>query len=401
LWSRLSKLGEIGATPAGGVNRQALTTEDAVARAMLARWARERGFAVATDAIGNLFVRRVGTLPGLEPILTGSHLDTQPTGGRFDGVYGVVAAFEVLEALEDAHITTRRPVELVVWTNEEGCRFQPGCMGSSVFTRELPLAHALAAVDQNGTTVEAALLALDPPVASARAEAMPRPIEAYVEAHIEQGPRLEAEGRIIGVVTGIQGARWYLVQIEGEARHAGTTPMAGRKDAFKDALHIAAAMWKAVRAESDSIRFTVGRFNVWPNSPNTIPGRVAFTIDMRGPDESALERLSEHLSALCRDATLSCRVELQQTFRSRPQSFDDDLRRIIRDCASALDLPLMEMDSGAFHDALFLARHCRTGMIFVPCAKGISHNEAEDAKPQDLTAGTRTLADVVHTLANQ
>lgn len=400
LTARLTALAQIGATPAGGVNRQALTSADGQARALLAQWARERGFHVANDAIGNLFVRRNGTSPGLAPVLTGSHLDTQPTGGRFDGAYGVVAGLEVLEALEDAGVATRRAVEVVAWTNEEGCRFQPGCMGSAVFTGSLSLQAALAARDEDGVTVEAALAGLDGGAPGASSD-IGREIAAYVEAHIEQGPVLEANGCTIGVVTGIHGARWYVTEVEGEAGHAGTTPMSGRKDALAAALRIIAEMNEGIESDGNAIRFTVGRLIVWPNSPNTIPARVTFTVDLRSAEEALLDLHAKRLHVLANTVVLPCRATVRETFRSHPVPFAAEVQAHIAHAARELAFGVMSLPSGAFHDALFLSRHCRTGMIFVPCARGISHNEAEDAEAADLEAGARTLATVLHTLANE
>jgi N-carbamoyl-L-amino-acid hydrolase len=400
LSARLAALARIGATPGGGVNRQALTAEDGRARALVAHWAHSRGFHVAQDAIGNLFIRRDGAEPALAPVLTGSHLDTQPAGGRFDGAYGVAAGFEVLEALADAAVSTRRAIEVVAWTNEEGCRFQPGCMGSAVFTGALPLADALAARDESGTTVAAALAALTSGAGNASID-VGREIAAYVEAHIEQGPVLEENRCTIGVVTGIHGARWYAVEVEGEAGHAGTTPMRGRKDALAAALRIIANMTEAIEPDSAAIRFTVGRMVVWPNSPNTIPARATFTVDLRSSEETLLERHAQRLRTLATNAVLPCRAVVHETFRSPPVPFASEVQARIASVASELGLAAMRMPSGAFHDALFLSRRCRTGMIFVPCAQGISHNEAEHAEEHDLEAGVRTLACVLQGLANE
>jgi len=400
LSARLAALAQIGATPAGGVNRQALTQEDGQARALLAQWARDRGFHVAEDAIGNLFVRRSGTDPDLAPVLTGSHLDTQPTGGRFDGAYGVAAGFEVLEALEDARATTRRAIEVVAWTNEEGCRFQPGCMGSSVFTGTLSLHDALDARDESGTTVAMALGRLSADATNASVE-LGREIASYVEAHIEQGPVLEQNRCTIGVVTGIHGARWYAVDVKGDAGHAGTTPMSGRKDALAAALRVITAMSERIQSESAAIRFTVGRMIVWPNSPNTIPARVTFTVDLRSGDEALLERNAQVLQSLTAVMASPCEATVRETFHSHPVPFAKEIQARITHAAGELGLAAMPMPSGAFHDALFLSRHCRTGMIFVPCAQGLSHNEAEYAEPGELEAGARTLAAVLHTLAHE
>ncbi len=290
LWQRHAEMAKLGGTPKGGVNRQALSPEDAAARNLLAAWAKARGFSIFTDAIGNLFVRREGSDPDAAPVMSGSHMDSQPTGGRFDGMYGVLAAFEALEALEDAGLKTRRPLMAVAWTNEEGSRFQPGAMGSAVFAGRYGLADMLAAKDWEGVALGDALAAtLKAAPAPMRGGPPGFALAGYLEAHIEQGPRLENERKTIGVVTGIQGSRRYIVQIRGEEAHAGTTPRTARKDAFATATRIAAAMYEATTDADDTLRFTIGRVEVHPGSPNTVPGQASFTIDMRHPWKSVLE----------------------------------------------------------------------------------------------------------------
>jgi N-carbamoyl-L-amino-acid hydrolase len=274
LWRRHADMARLGGTPKGGVNRQALSAEDAAARNLLGSWARARGFAVSTDAIGNLFVRREGSDPKAPPVMSGSHMDSQPTGGRFDGMYGVLAAFEALEALEDAGVKTKRPVVAVAWTNEEGSRFQPGAMGSAVFAGHNDLYEMLQAKDWKGVVLKDALAETLKAAPAPMLDGRPGfPLDGYVEAHIEQGPRLENERKTIGVVTAIQGSRRYIVTTEGEEAHAGTTPRAARKDAFAAALRIAQAMYEATTDQDDTLRFTIGRVDVAPGSPNTVPGK--------------------------------------------------------------------------------------------------------------------------------
>src|SRR6266404_9476305 len=265
LWQRHVDMAKLGSTPRGGVNRQALSAEDAAARNQLMGWARERGFEIFTDAIGNLFVRRDGSDPTALPVMSGSHMDSQPTGGRFDGMYGVLAAFEALEALEDAGVKTKRPVLAVAWTNEEGSRFQPGAMGSAVFAGHNKLDEMLLVKDWKGVVLKDALAeTLQAAPASMRAGKPGFALDGYVEAHIEQGPRLENERTTIGVVTAIQGSRRYIVEILGEEAHAGTTPRAARKDAYLAATRIAAAMYDATTDADDTLRFTIGRVDVLP-----------------------------------------------------------------------------------------------------------------------------------------
>lgn len=402
LWRRHADMAKLGGTPRGGVNRQALSAEDAAARNLLGAWARARGFATFTDAIGNLFVRREGSDPAAAPILSGSHMDSQPTGGRFDGMYGVLAAFEALEALEDAGVKTRRPVMAVAWTNEEGSRFQPGAMGSAVFAGHNRLDEMLQVKDWKGVVLKDAL--------AETLKAAPAPLRdgppgfalaGYVEAHIEQGPRLENEKKTIGVVTAIQGSRRYIVETTGEEAHAGTTPRAARKDAFAAALRIAQAMYEATNDKDDTLRFTIGRVDVSPGSPNTVPGKAVFTIDMRHPDEAVLEAHEAKLAAIVAARAAPCAAGIERVTAVAPTNFDPGVVDLVRAKADALGLSHMDMPSGAGHDAMHVARLCPTGMIFVPCERGISHNEIENATPQDLAAGARVLAEVLADLANR
>ncbi len=402
LWQRHADMAKLGATPRGGVNRQALSPEDAAARNQLAAWARARGFAISTDAIGNLFVRREGSDPAARPVLSGSHMDSQPTGGRFDGMYGVLAAFEALEALEDAGVRTRRPVVAVAWTNEEGSRFQPGAMGSAVFAGHYGLDDMLAARDWKGVKLADALAeTLGAAPAPMRAGKPGFALDYYVEAHIEQGPRLENAGTTIGVVTGIQGSRRYIVETDGEEAHAGTTPRAARKDAFAAATRIAAAMYEATTDADDTLRFTIGRVEVHPGSPNTVPGKATFTIDMRHPQDAVLEAHEKILRDIVASRAAPCSAKIERVTAVAPTDFDPRIIDLVRDTAGGLGLSHMDMPSGAGHDAMHIAKLCPAGMIFVPCERGISHNEIENATPADLAAGTRVLVEVLAELANR
>ncbi len=400
LWHRHMEMAKIGAIPGNGVNRQALTREDIAARELLTSWARARGFAIGMDRIGNLFIRRQGRDPTAAPILTGSHMDSQPSGGRFDGIYGVLAGLEVLEALEDAGASTARPVEAVAWTNEEGGRFAPGAMGSMVFSGARRLEECLDIVDSSQVVLKDALAETLAAMPDAEERSFNFPIAAYIEAHIEQGPRLEQSGLPIGIVTGIQGSRWFEVQVTGESAHAGTTPLAARRDALQDAIAIVQALNEAMHDETDTVRFTVGRFEVTPNSPNSIAGSVFFTIDLRHPQASTLAELGDAVEGICQGAARRCGVRVKETFNRPPCVFEPRIVGMLEESAGSLDLPHMKMPSGAFHDALFLNDVCPTGMIFVPCENGISHNPAENATPDDLAAGARVLAMSVFKLAN-
>jgi N-carbamoyl-L-amino-acid hydrolase len=399
LWNRHVEMARHGARDDGGVNRQALSPEDAAARRLLVSWATEAGFACATDPIGNLFVRREGRELGAAPVLSGSHLDSQPAGGRFDGVYGVLAGLEALQAIDEAELATRRPIEVVAWCNEEGSRFAPGAMGSAAFAGAQPLSTLLDIRDREGTRVEdalAATLAAGPPL---RQRPLGFPLAAYVEAHIEQGPVLEAEGRTVGVVTAIQGARWFAVEVHGSAAHAGTTPLRSRRDALRSAVSLVTRLEEAMDDPTDTLRFTVGRFEVSPNSPNTVPERVAFSIDLRHPDPRVLDERARAVAALCRASRQPCEVEVREVLDLPPVQFDETIVELIERSAATLGLPNMRLPSGAFHDAMHLARLCPAGMVFIPCAGGVSHSPRESARSSDLAAGARVLGQVLFELA--
>ena len=379
LWSRQMAMAEIGATEKGGVNRAALSDEDRRARRLMVEWAGELGFEVATDGIANLYVRLPGRQADAAPVVTGSHLDSQPRGGKFDGAYGVIGGFEALEAIARAGVQTERPIDLVAWTNEEGGRFQPGAMGSAVFAGVLSLEDQLGLVDLQGVTLEDALaetLASTPGLAQ---RPFGHPFAAYVEAHIEQGPRLENAGTTIGAVTGIQGLYWYTVEVRGEEAHAGTTPLKARKDALKAAAHMVHALGGLMADDTDTTRFTVGRFECHPGSPATVPSRVLFTIDFRHPDPAVIARIKPNIEPVCQVSAHGCAVSIRSTIDNAPLQFDPAVIDLVEGYAARLGHSVMRMPSGAGHDAGHINHLCPTGMIFVPCERGISHNEAENA----------------------
>jgi N-carbamoyl-L-amino-acid hydrolase len=392
LWRRHMAMAEIGRTRVGGVSRQALSGDDIRARALLLEWAGARGYQPAVDDIANLFVRRPGRDSAAAPVVAGSHMDSQPAGGRFDGIFGVLAGLEALEALDDAAVATARPIDVVAWTNEEGGRFAPGAMGSAVFAGHMRLDDCLSLPDAAGTRFGDALAETLAATPSLARRAFGCPIAAYVEPHIEQGPRLEASGHQIGVVTGIQGARWYEVVVAGEPGHAGTAPLGGRKDAVRAAVAMIAALQELMHDETDRLRFTVGRIEVLPNSPNTIPARVTFSIDFRHPEAAALEHRGSRIEDICRRFAGPCEVTLTETFNRPPCLFPAQIVDAIENATQDLGIPYLRLPSGAFHDANFIADIAPTGMIFVPCEKGISHSPAENARPEDLAAGARVLA---------
>ena len=401
LWSRQMAMAEIGATERGGVNRAALTDEDRRARRLMVEWAGDMGFEVATDGIANLYIRLPGRQADAAPVVTGSHLDSQPRGGKFDGAYGVVGGFEALEAIARAGIEPERPIDLVAWTNEEGGRFQPGAMGSAVFAGVLRLEDQLAIVDQQGVTLEDALAETLASTPGLPHRTFGHPFAAYIEAHIEQGPRLENAGTTIGAVTGIQGLYWFTVEVRGEEAHAGTTPLKGRKDALKAAVHMVHALEGLMADETDTVRFTVGRFECHPGSPATVPSRALFTIDFRHPDPEVIERIRPNIEPVCQARARGCAVRIRPTIDSAPLQFDPALIDMVEDYAARLGHSVMRLPSGAGHDAGHINHLCPTSMIFVPCERGLSHNEAENAAPADLAAGAQVLAACLVDLANQ
>ncbi|MBT6203362.1 MAG: M20 family metallo-hydrolase [Alphaproteobacteria bacterium] len=399
LWDHHMAIARFGATGNGGVNRQALTPEDGQARAALAGWAGERGFRLIADEAGNLFVRREGTDPDAPAILSGSHLDTQPAGGNFDGIYGVLSAFEVLEALEDGGIEHRHPIEAVVWTNEEGCRFAPGCTGSLVFSGKHQIEEFLDFTAPDGAVLRDELERTLAATPGAERRQGGIPVAGYIETHIEQGPRLESAGLTVGAVTGIQGGSSFAVTVTGIDGHAGTVPLQARRDAFRSAHGIIDALYRDLADPSDTVRFTVGRFEAHPGSPNTIPGKVIFTIDFRHPDQAFFRAKVNGMAAFCAAHAGPCEVVVQERHAGDPADFDETVVARIERIAGELEIPAMRMPSGADHDAKYMVPLCPTGMIFVPCLSGISHNEDERADAQDLAAGARVLADALLEMA--
>ncbi|PWJ92819.1 N-carbamoyl-L-amino-acid hydrolase [Mesorhizobium loti] len=392
LLARLDAFARIGATPAGGVNRQAFSVEDRGARRLLAKLAMERGFAVFQDGIANLFVRREGTDATLPPLLIGSHLDSQPTGGRFDGALGTLAAFEALEALEDAKAETAMPIEVVAWSNEEGSRFAPGVMGSMAFTGSDPAAWK-SSVGADGASLATELEATIAALPEAALRPIGKPISGYIELHIEQGPSLEKERLPIGVVTGVQGTRWLEVSIEGTAGHAGTTGLAYRRDPMVAAVAAMHRLQTTIMPPDSSARLTVGRIAAKPGSINAIPQSVAFTVDIRHPRMERLDAIEAELRQVCgaEAETQHCTATIKRSFDMPGAAFSPNMVKIVEAAASSLGLPHKQMISGAFHDALFLARVAPAAMIFVPCRDGLSHNEAEYVEPAYAVTGARVL----------
>lgn len=401
LWASLMELARIGATDKGGVCRLALTDLDRQGRELFVRWTEAAGCTVRVDGIGNIFARRAGQDPARPAVATGSHIDTQPTGGKFDGNYGVLAGLEVLRTLNDAGIRTIAPLEVCVWTNEEGSRFVPVMMGSGVYAGDFTLASVLEATDRDGMRVADALDAIGfaGHAPACVDDGAPR-FGAYFEAHIEQGPILEDADVPLGVVTGALGQRWYDVVVTGQEAHAGPTPMKLRRDALQGATGLMQRVQQIAMAEQPDGRGTVGYVQVHPNSRNVIPGRVTFTVDFRHGDDDGLSRMDAALRAAC--AELQARgglaVTVEQTVYYPPAKFAEPLVRAVRQGAERAGLAHLDIVSGAGHDAVYVARTAPAAMIFVPCKDGISHNEIEDAKPEHLAAGCNVL---LHAMLDQ
>jgi beta-ureidopropionase / N-carbamoyl-L-amino-acid hydrolase len=390
LWDSLMELAKIGATDKGGVCRLTLTDLDKQGRDLVTRWAREAGMTVTIDQIGNAFMRRPGRNNSLPPIMTGSHIDTQPTGGKFDGNYGVLAGIEVVRTLNDHGIATEAPIEVAFWTNEEGSRFVPVMMGSGVFAKAFTLEHAYAATDTEGKTVKGELERI-----GYIGDQVPgdHPIGAYFETHIEQGPVLEDHDKTIGVVTGVLGIRWYDCVVTGMEAHAGPTPMALRKDALQVATKLMQEVVACAHRHPPHGRGTVGMVQVHPNSRNVIPGRVKFSIDLRNATDALCEAMDADIRAVA--ARLSAEsglpIEITPVSAYPAQPFHADCIAAVQKAADALGYSNMPAVSGAGHDAVYMARLAPAGMIFIPCKDGISHNEIEDAKPEHIEAGCNVL----------
>lgn len=399
LWSRLMAMAEIGVTEKGGCNRQALTELDKIGRDLFVQWCEQAGCSVQWDEVGNIFARRSGRNNDLSPVITGSHLDTQPTGGKFDGVYGVLAGLEVIESLNDQNIETEAPLEVVVWTNEEGARFSPAMLGSGVFTGVFDLESALAIQDKEGISVGEALKQIG---YNGELKAQIKPIKAAFEAHIEQGPILENEDKQIGVLSGVQGMRWYDLTITGQPAHAGPTPMELRRDPFQGLSRIVQELYTLAEEFGPWFRVTFGDIKAEPGVRNTIPERLILAVDLRHPEQDKLDlidaRFREIAQRVCQQQNL--KADIRDEWHSPAVAFDPNCVEAVQNATDQLGYSHMSMFSGAGHDSVYISKVAPTSMIFVPCEKGISHNEAENAKADDLAAGCNVLLNAMLTMAN-
>ena len=392
LWGSLMELARIGATPKGGVRRVTLTEEDRQGRDQFVRWAKDAGLEVRTDAVGNIFARRAGSDASAAPVVMGSHLDSQPSGGKFDGAYGVMAGLEVIRTLNERGVRTRAPLEVVSWTNEEGSRFVPVMMGSGVFAGVFKKDDVWEAKDVDGIRVRDALEKI-----RYLGKEASHPVAAYFEAHIEQGPVLEDTKTTIGVVQGALGQRWFDVVFTGQDSHAGPTPMELRKDALVAASRLVLEVNRIATSHPDYARGTVGHMQVKPNSRNVVPGEVRMTVDLRNAKDATLTRMTQDLEKAVRAVAAQCRVsaQLKEVVYFPPCEFAAELVSCVRNSAKTLGFSHRDIISGAAHDAVYLARVAPAAMIFVPCEGGISHNEVENARPEDLAAGCDVLLQAV------
>ena len=393
LWGSLMEMAKIGATRKGGVKRLTLTDLDGQSRALFASWCEAAGLTVSVDAVGSMFARRRGRNAAAPAVVAGSHLDTQPSGGRFDGCYGVMAALEVARTLNDGGIETELPFEVAMWTNEEGSRFLPVMGASGAFAGVHTVEEILAARDAEGIIFGDALRAIG---YAGKTPVGGRPLAAYFEAHIEQGPLLENTGNVVGVVTGALGQRWFEVTVTGMDAHAGPTPMHLRRDALLGASYLIQEVNRLARATEHS-RGTVGMMLNRPNSRNVVPGECVFSVDFRDTGVPGLDRMEQGLRAAADRIAAEQRLsmDIRQTVFFPPCHFDAGCVAAVRAGAERLGYRHMDIVSGAGHDAVHIAGVAPTAMIFVPCEGGISHNETENAKPEDLAAGCNVLLQAV------
>ena len=400
LWDSLMAMAEIGATPKGGVRRLTLTDVDRRGRERFAEWCEALGLKVRVDAIGNMFARREGRDPNRKPVLFGSHLDSQPSGGKFDGALGVLAGLEVMRTLNDLGVVTEAPLELVNWTDEEGSRFGHSLMGSGVWAGVYPLDKVYGLKDVEGVSVSEALDSIG---YKGPEPAQAFPADAYFELHIEQGPILEKEGKQIGIVTGAQAQVWWDAVCTGQDAHAGTTPPSARRDALVATARIIDLVDRMMRARGEDGRGTVGFVQVLPNSRNVVPGEVRFSVEFRHPDTAEIERLAAEFPREAEAVARGCGIGLKLTelFRFPHQPFDPECVDLVRQAAARLGYSAREIVSGAGHDAVYVARRVPTAMIFTPCKDGLSHNEAESILPEEAEAGCQVLFEAVVARANR
>ena len=401
LWATIAASAKIGTGPRDGLRRLTLTDDDKATRDLFALWARDAGYGVTVDQLGSMFVRREGTDPALPPVFIGSHLDTQASGGRFDGIFGVLGGLEVLRTLDDLGLKTKRAIEVVNWTNEEGARFYPPMMCSLAFSGQVTVDWANDRTDKDGRRFGDELKRIDYAGAAAVGG---RKVDAYFELHIEQGPKLDATGVKVGVVTGGFPTRGMRIEITGETAHVGPTAMALRRNALVAASHVAVAIddigWRYAHAEGKT---TAARLDLWPNLPGIISERATLFCDLRHPDAKELERMVADIETALPDCARrgQCKVEIAERWGFGVMGFDAGLIGLIRQAAAELGHATMDIKSEAGHDSYHMATVCPAAMIFTPCTAGISHNEAEDTTLADTLPGANVLLRAVIARANR
>ena len=390
LWDTIHAMAEIGPGIAGGSNRQTVTDEDGEGRRLFQRWCEQAGLTMGIDQMGTMFMRREGTDPDALPVYVGSHLDTQPTGGRYDGVLGVLAGLEIVRTMNDLDIRTRHPIVVTNWTNEEGARFAPAMMASGVFAGVLDQADVYGHTDAEGRTFGDELERIG---WKGEEKVGDRKMHAFFELHIEQGPILEAEGKDIGVVTHGQGLRWIECTVTGKESHTGSTPMPMRKNAGRGLAQVTELVHAIAMANAPNAVGAIGHIDVYPNSRNIIPGKAVFTVDFRSHELETLDRMVNRLMdeapKLCADIGVEFSAGIVGQFD--PPAFDADCVRMIREAAERLGYAHRDIISGAGHDACWINRVAPTAMVMCPCVDGLSHNEAEEITKEWAKAGADVL----------
>jgi len=400
LWKSLNKMATIGATPKGGVNRQTLTELDKKSRDLFIEWCKDENLTIKIDEIGNIFARRNGKNNKLAPIMSGSHLDTQPTGGKYDGALGVLSALEVIKVLNENKYTTEAPIEIVVWTNEEGCRFPPAMTGSAVFSGQHKLKDALNIKDPEGLKLGDELKRIK---YNGKTKCAPKKIGGFIETHIEQGPILEIENKSIGIVTGAQAQKWYEIKIIGMEAHAGPTPMNIRKDALVGASKIILLVNSIGNKFQPGGCATCGVIEIKSPSRNVIPGECFLTIDFRHPYDKTLKKMDKILKKEIKNISNETNLEIniKQILELKSNVFDKKINKTIKNVTNKLGYSSREIVSGAGHDAVNINSIAPTSMIFIPCIDGISHNECENVLKEDVTKGAEVLLHSIIKLADR
>ena len=400
LWERHNILAKIGQTSNTGVNRQALSDDEIQARKQIIYWAKQINLEITSDKAANIFFKLPGIYNNRPSVMTGSHIDSQPTGGRYDGVLGVLAGLEVLETIVEHNIKICSPIEVVNWMNEEGSRFAPGMMGSAVFSGVRKLKDILDIEDSNGVKVSTEIKKLNNELSNIEVIECGQKIKSFIELHIEQGPILEDNNKHIGIVTGMQGKKTYLIEIIGKEDHVGTTPKSLRKDALMSSVKVLNELYNILSDEDDMIRFSVGKFVVFPNAPSVVPSKINFSIDLRHPENSKLMKLDKIIKSTILKFSNPCRANVKSLVNDDSVKFPDQMVSIIEKNTKKLGFSFMRINSGAGHDSKHINKIAPSGMIFIPCKKGVSHHPDEQINKNDMYKGTMVLAETLIELAN-